>query len=213
MPYDVALVSAVPHQLYVCPLYIYVPSLLLLPSILTPSHSSRSSQSTELAPCAKQQLPTEWMKTAQSCWTLCNPMDCSLPGSSIHGILQARILEWVAIPFSRGSSGPQDRTQISLIAGGFFTIWATRGTQILTPPLPSRSSQSTELSSLCYTAAFHHGLSVLHTAVYICQATLPIIPPSPSLTVSISLSPCLGLYSCPANKFITTIFLDSIHIC
>ena len=45
---------------------------------------------------------------AQLCPTLCNPMDCSLPGSSVHGIFQARILEWVAIPFSRGSSGPRD---------------------------------------------------------------------------------------------------------
>ena len=49
------------------------------------------------------------------------PMDCSLPGSSVHGILQARILEWVAIPFSRGSSQPRDRTQVSCIAGEFFT--------------------------------------------------------------------------------------------
>ena len=62
---------------------------------------------------------------AQSCPTLCSPMNCSLSGSSIHGILQARILEWIAIPFSRGSSCPKDRTQVSCIAGTFFTIWAT----------------------------------------------------------------------------------------
>ena len=61
----------------------------------------------------------------QSCPTLCNPMDCSLPGSSVHGILQARILEWVAISYSRGSFWSRDRTQVSCIAGGFFTIWAT----------------------------------------------------------------------------------------
>ena len=48
---------------------------------------------------------------AQSCPALCNPMDCSPPGSSVHGILQARRLEWVAMPFSRGSSLPRDRTQ------------------------------------------------------------------------------------------------------
>ena len=53
-------------------------------------------------------------------------MDYSLPASSVYGILQARILEWVAIPFSRGSSQPGDRTQISCIAGRFFTILATR---------------------------------------------------------------------------------------
>ena len=52
----------------------------------------------------------------QSCPTLCNPMDCSLPGSSVHRILQARILEWVAMPSSRGSSSPRDRTQVSCIA-------------------------------------------------------------------------------------------------
>ena len=51
-------------------------------------------------------------EVAQSRPTLCNPVDCSLPGSSVHGILQARILEWVAIPFSRGSFQPRDRTQV-----------------------------------------------------------------------------------------------------
>ena len=49
------------------------------------------------------------MKVSQSCLTLCNPMDCSPPGSSVHGILQARIPEWIDIPFSRGSSGPSDQ--------------------------------------------------------------------------------------------------------
>ena len=60
-------------------------------------------------------------------WT--SPVDCSLPGSSVYGILRARILEWVAIPFSRGSSQPRDRTQVSRIAGGFLTSWATREAQ------------------------------------------------------------------------------------
>ena len=50
---------------------------------------------------------------AQSCLTLCDPVDCSPPGSSVHGILQARTLEWVAISFSRGSSQPRDRTCVS----------------------------------------------------------------------------------------------------
>ena len=53
-------------------------------------------------------------------------MNCSLPDSSVHGILQARILEWVAISFSRGSSRPRDWTQVSLIVGRLFTNWATR---------------------------------------------------------------------------------------
>ena len=59
---------------------------------------------------------------AQSCTTLCDPMDCSLPGSPIHGILQARILEWVAISFSRGSSQPRDQTQVSQIAGRLYPL-------------------------------------------------------------------------------------------
>ena len=55
-------------------------------------------------------------------------MECNFSGSSVHGILQARILEWLAIPFPRGSSQARDRTQVSSIAGEFFTIWANRET-------------------------------------------------------------------------------------
>ena len=61
------------------------------------------------------------VKVAQPCPTFCNPMDYR-----IHEILQARILEWIAFAFSRGSSQPRDRTQVSFIAGRFFTSWATR---------------------------------------------------------------------------------------
>ena len=67
---------------------------------------------------------------AQSCPILCNPTDCSPPGSSVHGILQARILEWVTIPFSRGSSRPRDQTWVSCITGRCFTVWATRETYV-----------------------------------------------------------------------------------
>ena len=62
------------------------------------------------------------VKVAQSCPTLCDPIDYI-----VHGILQARILGWVAFPFSRGSSQPRDQTQAFRTAGGFFTSWATRG--------------------------------------------------------------------------------------
>ena len=62
----------------------------------------------------------------QSCPALSGPIDCSLPGFSVHGILQARILEWVAMPSSRRSSWPRDWTPVSSIAGRFFTVWATR---------------------------------------------------------------------------------------
>ena len=63
---------------------------------------------------------------AQSCPTLCDPVACSPPGSSVPGILQARILEWVAYSFSRGSSWPGDRTQVSRITGRRFNLGATR---------------------------------------------------------------------------------------
>ena len=63
------------------------------------------------------------------CLTLCDPIDCSPPGFSVHGVLQARILVWGAIPFSRGSSRPRDWTWVSCIAGRFFTVWATREAQ------------------------------------------------------------------------------------
>ena len=63
---------------------------------------------------------------SQSWPTLCNPVDCSLPGSSVHCILQARILQWVAISFFRGSSQPRDWTWFSCIAGRFFNVWTIR---------------------------------------------------------------------------------------
>ena len=63
---------------------------------------------------------------AQSHLILCDPMDCSLPGSSVHGIFPARILEWVAIYSSKGSSQPGDQTHISFIASSFFTCWTIR---------------------------------------------------------------------------------------
>ena len=63
---------------------------------------------------------------AQSCLTPCDPMDCSPPGSSVHGIFQGRVLEWVAISFSRGSSWPRNQTWVSCIVGRRFTVWATR---------------------------------------------------------------------------------------
>ena len=62
---------------------------------------------------------------AESCLILRDPMDYNQPGSSVHGMPQARILKWVAIPFSRGSFQLRDRTQVSCIAGRFFTVWAT----------------------------------------------------------------------------------------
>ena len=68
----------------------------------------------------------KWSDVSQSCSTLCNPMNYSLPGSSVHGLFHARIMEWVAISFSRRSSRPRDRTHVSCIVCRHFTIWATR---------------------------------------------------------------------------------------
>ena len=79
--------------------------------------------------CSFDASPHKLKSLAQSCTTLCDPVDCSPPGSSFHGILQARILEWVAISFSRGSSRPRDRTQVSCFAGRRFNLRATREAQ------------------------------------------------------------------------------------
>ena len=78
--------------------------------------------------------PAYVCSVTQSCPTLCNPMDCSPPGSSVHGILQVRILEWVATPSSRGSSQPGDRICISMspaLACGLFTTSTTGGAHVL----------------------------------------------------------------------------------
>ena len=72
--------------------------------------------------CQWYALKESESEVAQSCPTLCDPVGCSLPGSSLHGILQARILEWVAISYSRGSSRPRDRIQVSRIAGRRFNL-------------------------------------------------------------------------------------------
>ena len=93
----------------------------------------------------------------QPCPTLCNPMDYSLPGSSVHGILQARILEWVAISSSRGFSWPRDQTSVSsvsCIAGWFFTCWAiARGQNVL---IENQGSLGSTLLALGWQKLFCH---------------------------------------------------------
>ena len=68
---------------------------------------------------------------AQLCLTLCDSRDCSLPGSSVHGILQARILEWVTISFSKASSRSRVEPWVSCITGRFFTVWASKDSLII----------------------------------------------------------------------------------
>ena len=101
------------------------------PGLTTPSHGE--SLQHEALRCRVVSTPTledTWAYVSvpmevlggQSCLTLCNAMECSSPGSPVHGILQIRILECVAMPFYRRSSQPRDRTQLSHIAGRFFTV-------------------------------------------------------------------------------------------
>ena len=92
--------------------------LQLNPHLLTPARQG--------VLCHESHLCCVLCWVAPSGLTLCDPVDCSSPGSSVHGILQARVLEWVPTPSSSGSSWPRDRAQISRITGRFFTFWATR---------------------------------------------------------------------------------------
>ena len=90
------------------------------------THNCTIRFKTELCPKSEIEIPAFFsvsVLVAQLCPTHCDPMGWGLPGSSIHGIFQARILEWVAIPFSRGSSWVRDQTWVSRIAGRFFRIW------------------------------------------------------------------------------------------
>ena len=91
-----------------------------LPLLLAKSNLNFASKSYVLPSCSVLCLVT------QSCLTLWDPLDCSLPGSSVHGIFQARILEWVAISSSRGSSWTRDQTCVSCNADRFFTHWDIR---------------------------------------------------------------------------------------
>ena len=97
-------------------------------------------------------------EVAQLCLSLCDPMDCSLSGSSVYGIFQARVLEWGAISFSKGSSRPRNRTWFSCIAGRRFSIWATREALEWNMEVPFISSRLKKYSSvmLCSTCLHHY---------------------------------------------------------
>ena len=91
----------------------------------------------------------KWSEVSQSCLTLCDPMDSSLPGSAVHEMFQARILEWAAISFSRGSSQPRDQTWVSCIADRRFTVWAT-GKPFLTEHSKNSSYLDQNSPQYCY---------------------------------------------------------------
>ena len=107
------------------------------------------------------------MLVAQSCPALCDPVDCSPPGSSVHEIVQARILEWVAISSSRGSSQPRDRTRVSCTAGRFFIDWAAREAHIGKAHCPYNISPS--LSDLLHSAWQFLALSTLLQMASFCS--------------------------------------------
>ena len=91
---------------------------------------------------------------SQSCLTLCSPMDCSPPGSSVHGIFQARILDWIAVPFSRGSSQSRDQTRVSYIAGSLY-CWATREAPPNCVSVVDNSALRSSFIILCQTLLYH----------------------------------------------------------
>ena len=113
---------------------------------------------------------------AQSCLTLCDPMNCSLPGSSVHGILQARILEWIAISFS-GSSHPRDRTRVSCVS--------YMGRQILTTEPPNTMQ--------CISFPFLHSIPSFFLP-YISLLLFPLLSllPLPPFPLSLPHLFCLG---------------------
>ena len=104
-------------------------------------------------PSRTPQFGGQWVVVTQLCLILCDPVDWTLPGSSVHGILWARILEWVVMPSSRGSSQPGDRTQVSRIAGRLFTVWATQ-------EAPKCSSSGTMMLNVKNSAFCSHFLNI-----------------------------------------------------
>jgi len=161
----------------------------------------------------------KWSEVTQSCPTLCNPMDCSLPHSSIHGIFQARVLEWVAISFSRGSSQPRDRTHVQ--TSTWISYRYTYIPFLLNFPLPPHATllgwfrapvwvswdiQQIPIGCLFPLAIyFTYGNVSFHVAFSI---HLTVYSPLP---MSISLL-SMFLHCCPGNKFFSTIFLDSVYM-
>ena len=128
-----------------------------IPDVLV-ADGSHLSPSLSLSLCLQRELPClkgsggfgVCIKSLQLCLILCDPMGCSLPGSSVHGILQARTLDWVVLPFSRGSARPRDQTHISYVS--CTGRWAlprhttqlksrpTRGNKVMAPLVQSKNS-------------------------------------------------------------------------
>ena len=124
----------------------------------------------------------KWSEITQSCPTFCDPVDYSPPGSSVHGVLQARVLEWVAISFSRGSSQPRDRTQVSHIAGRCFNLWATKEVCFSSPKYPAHNmswwltgkQNFLMVKSKCKTSQSRDAVSIVLKVLFCFQDTTPI---------------------------------------
>ena len=110
---------------------------------------------------------TSGSEVTQSCLTLCNPMDCSLQGSTVHGISYARILEWVAISFSRKSSQPRDWTQVSQVTGSHFTIRGTREAIIPSLSASKRLSDSHSVAKEVWLLGEHMHTKLLPSNIQI----------------------------------------------
>ena len=149
-------------------------------------------------------------EVAQPCLTVCFPMDCSLPGSSVHGIFQARVLEWVAIYFSRGSSQPRDLTWVSHIVGRCFYCLSYEG---------STYFMVTEYICICMCVYIHTYLYLsIYISIYIFMLfyeRFPLI----SLLCSIYIQPILWSFIFHFWNFCLVIFqinlllLDFIMFC
>ena len=143
--------------LLTCPLSCFAVVVTWFLHLYFLSHSSLNSLTVKVL-CSPFTSKEVKVLVTQLCLTLCNSLNCSLPGSSVHGILQARILEWVAMPFSKGSSWPRNQTAVSLIAGRFFAIWAIKGSAYAWLLPPHRLC----LISLLASAAAYHVYPFLH---------------------------------------------------
>ena len=128
--------------------------------------------------------------------TLSDPVDCCQPGSSVPGLLQARILEWVAIPFSRGSFQPRDWTWVSCIGGRFFTIWTTR-----------EAWCSCMHSDKCMGSCVHHPSVIMNGSIILKLCVVPY-------SFQNSPSRILCFFECHINGAIkyTALFLERVWL-
>ena len=139
-------------------------------------------------------------KSLQLCLTLCDPMDCIPPDSSVHGILQARILEWVAMPFSRGSSWSRNGTWVSCIADRFFTLWATRASDLANckhlpqgPLSPVGACSSTQAAITCENSCHFVASTRSRATISLLSLSLPLTAASATPGFSVS---CLTSITC-----------------